>query len=210
MVVSGLLEHSFRLSIAGQSHGKAGKQRWRVSSFRKLTIRIWTLGRLNEACDSRFGQNPAFPLSEPGDLHLWNILELTGLVQHADRPIRRLIGPLDYQGQSTEACFRMDATAQVFPSETKPWTHFLLLWPTYRTAAMMKAMTATPPMVPTITAIMYFSEEEEENGEESRTLNRQRKGPGPVLEGCFETYSPAAVPAESCWSRTCCSCCSGR
>lgn len=37
-------------------------------------------------------------------------------------------------------------------------TYFLLLWPTYLTAAMMKAMTATPPIVPTMTAIMYFSE----------------------------------------------------
>lgn len=38
-----------------------------------------------------------------------------------------------------------------------PGTHFLLLWPTYLTAAMMKAMTATPPIVPTMTAIRYFS-----------------------------------------------------
>ncbi len=37
-------------------------------------------------------------------------------------------------------------------------THFLLFWPTYLTAAMMKAMTATPPIVPTMTAIMNFSE----------------------------------------------------
>lgn len=40
----------------------------------------------------------------------------------------------------------------------------------------MKAMTATPPMVPTITAIMYFSgEEEEEKRQESHTLNREEE-----------------------------------
>lgn len=47
------------------------------------------------------------------------------------------------------------------------YTHFLLFWPTYRTAAMMKAMTATPPIVPTITAIMYFSENKGDQNEAS-------------------------------------------
>ena len=47
---------------------------------------------------------------------------------------------------------------------------------------MMKAMTATPPMVPTITAIMYFSGDEEEEEEKEEEDDEREEVEGEEVE----------------------------